>query len=175
MAKEWPDIDKLIELRAKKHAYDLMVTVFGEVNRVLTPVTQYVDHAQIDGHLQAIIDLQPDYPVLYQPFVTWAEAQTGLQGKLLKAVVAEGDAQEVSDAIDEFKKATSWQAPVAALTAAAPAAATPAAVPATRTLSDAAKKAAAVLSPVSGKRSIMPTGGDPNDFDGAWEESLKEA
>ena len=174
LAKEWPDIDKLIELKARRHSFDLMTQIFAEVNRVMTPVTQYVDHAVTDGHTSALYDAVPDYAAVYQPFVDWVGSQTGVKARMLAEICKEGTADEVAEAINDFKAATNWQAPAAAAPAAAaasPAAAAASAPAAARTLSDAARKAAAVLAPVNGKRSAMPTGGDPNDFDAAWEEA----
>lgn len=167
----------MVELKSRKHSFDLMTQIFAEVNRVLTPVTQYVDHATTDAHTSSLYETHPDYNEVYTPFTAWVGAQSGLKRKLLDAVCKEGTADEVADAITEFKTATNWQAPAAAPAPAAPApaAAAAAAPTAARTLSDAARKAAAVLAPVSGKRSVMTEGGDPNDFDGAWEESLKQA
>lgn len=177
MAKEWPDIDKLFELKSRKAGYDLMTSIFAEVNKALAPLAGYVDHVTTADHTAAIYEAHPDYDQAYQPFVDWVGKQGGLKRRLLDEVCQTGDANEIADAMTEFKTVTKWAAPAGAPAAPAPAPAPAAAAPApaTRTLSEAARAAAAVLAPVSGKRSVMTSEGDPNDYDAAWEDAQKAA
>jgi hypothetical protein len=169
LAKEWPDLDKLFELKARKSNYELMQVIFTEVNKALTPLSGYVDHVTTADHNAAIYEGVEDYDQVVTPFKAWVDQQKGVKRRLLTEVVKEGTADEVIEAINEFKTATGWKTP----TAAAPAPAAPAPAPAAaRTLSEAAQRAAAVLAPVNGKRSVMATAGDPNDFDAAFEEAV---
>lgn len=169
LTKEWPDIDKLISLKARQLQLETLTLAFQEMKRLYEPVAAYVESASSNDHANAIYEAHPDYDALYAPMQAWIGGQTGWMKNALENVAKEGTSKDVADMVQRFKTETGWKA-AAAPAAPAPAPAAPAPAP---TLSEAARKAAGTMGVVAGKRGVPPQAADPQDFESAWSEATQ--
>lgn len=173
LQKEWPDIDKMLELKARQLQFDTLTLAFREINRIYAPVAAYVDHTQTSDHAAAIYEEHADYDQIYAPMQQWIEEQPGYMKNAYQTVAKEGTAAEVIDMISRFKEATGWKTPATPASAPAPAAQPVSKAGAVTELSAAAKKAAGSMRAVITQQTGQPQGSDPNDFDAAWAEAAR--
>ena len=167
--EEYPEIANALQIaqRAQGKLFQHMleqrmaevVAPYAEAIEVLSARSQHVDLSQSI----------PDYDEYREKVLNWAMADT--QPAYLRAayehVITNGTRDEIKDLYQRFYQETGVR-PAAAQQQAAPV--TPPKI-ATRSASDlpaSAKQAARALAPVGSKRSEMPLGNDPNDFDGAF-------
>ena len=174
--KEWPDVIKGEALRRRKEYGRLVDHVFTEIARVYGPLlergAQAADTVAEDIALRAIQAVHKDYNVgMYNDVHAWVDTLSPTRKKLAKAVMEEGEPEEVVDLITEYKTATGKVAPIV-VAGAAPVKVAPVASAVTD-ISAAAKKAAKALGVVDSKRSAATSAvADPNDFDAAWAEAV---
>lgn len=173
LQKEWPDIDKMLDLKARQLQFDTLTLAFREINRIYAPVAAYVDQTQTSDHAAAIYEGHADYDQIYAPMQKWIDEQPGYMKTAYQTVAKEGTAAEVIDMIDRFKTATGWKTPATPASAPAPAAQPVSRAAGVTELSAAAKKAAGSMRPVTAQQTAQPQGSDPNDFDAAWAEAAR--
>ena len=170
--KDWPDIVKGEALRRRAEYQELVAHIFKEVARVYDPLVmrgaQAADTVAETATLNAIMAAHADYDgAMYDDVLKWAGTLTGTRKRIVDAVIAEGEPQELVDLITDFKTATGRKPRVVAGDApAAPAASV-------TELSAKAKQAAKALGVVDSKRTAPVTGQpDPDDFDSAWDDAV---
>lgn len=106
-----------------------------------------------------------DYGTLREQVVEWAKEQPSYLQSAYQHVIERGTVDEVSDLINRFKTETGQGAQTAK---------TPTRGPKKKTeLPAQTKKVAAALAPVSSRRSAIPQGEEPTDFDSAFEAHAK--
>lgn len=173
--KNWPDVAAAESLKRRGEYHDLLKYVFSQVHAFVNPLVDQMRTVGNTLHVAELKELVPDYsPVVEDEVNNWIDTQPDYLQTGMKQVMQSGTSEQVKDLIGRYRAATG-AAPAApsaapASTPAAPAAApatTPAAAPKTE-LSSAAKQAAESLAPVSGERSAVPQGEDPQDFDSAF-------
>ena len=153
--KEWPEVHRAEALRRKAEYHDLLQYVFTEIAQKFNPIAQTVENLAVRAQLGDIKSGANDYEEIRDDVVAWVDTQPDYLQSAYKAVMKSGTAEEVIDLIDRFRKETGRvQAPAAPEKKAEP--------------SDEAKKAARSMAPVSSKRSTVPQGDDPNDYEGAF-------
>lgn len=172
--KDWPDIVKGEALRRRAEYQELVAHIFKEVARVYDPLVlrgaQAADSVAETATLAAITAAHPDYDgVMYDDVLKWAGTLTGTRKRVVEAVIAEGEPQELVELITDFKSATGRSKPKVV---AADGVQTPPAARVTE-LSAKAKQAAKALGVVDSKRTAPVTGQpDPDDFDSAWDDAV---
>lgn len=171
--KNWPDVAKAETLRRRAEYADIFKFVFTEVANYVQPLKDQLATVGNSLHIGELKAAVPDYSeTLEADVAAWVDNEPAyLQGPY-KQVMKTGTSEEVADLIGRYRAAKGI-APAPAVVPPAPAAgappapAVPAAAPKTE-LSSAAKQAAESLAPVSGDRSAVPQGEDPQDFDTAF-------
>lgn len=170
--KDWPDIVKGEALRRRAEYAQIVNHVFSEIARAYGPLIERgamaADTVAETNTLNAIMSAHADYDgAMYNDVLKWAEGLTGTRKRIVEAVIAEGEPQELVELITDFKSATGRKPKVVAGTAnAAPAAGV-------TELSAKAKQAAKALGVVDSKRTAPVTpAADPDDFESAWDEAL---
>jgi len=160
--KNWPDVNAAVALQQRAVVHDMLKYVFEQVQQFVGPTIDQVRSIQNNLHTSELKALVSDYdPQLEEKVSSWIDTQPGYLQGALKQVMQTGTSEEVADLIGRYRAETG-SAP------AAPAAPAPTPAPAPQAqLSDAAKKAAASLAPVSGERSAVPQG-EPQDYDSAF-------
>lgn len=153
--KEWPEVHRAEMLRRKAEYHDLLQYVFTEIAQKFNPIAQTVETLAVRAQLGDIKSRADDYEEIRDDVVAWVDTQPEYLQAAYKQVMKQGTADEVIDLIDRFRKETGRvQTPPAPEKKAEP--------------SDEAKQAARSMAPVSSKRSAVPQGDDPNDFEGAF-------
>lgn len=157
--KDWPDVAKAMDLRAKEQAHAIVNHIFKEFANEFRPVAQEVMAMKQALHVQQLQQKVEDYPVVREQVLEWAAKQPAYLRNAYAQVIQYGTPDDVADLIQRYK----------ADTAPPPAPAPVAAPPAPKQLSPAVKKAAAALAPVQSKRSQVVQTDDPGDFEGAFQ------
>jgi hypothetical protein len=170
--KDWPDIVKGEALRRRAEYAQIVNHVFSEIARAYGPLIERgamaADTVAETNTMNTIMAAHADYDdAMYNDVMKWAEGLTGTRKRIVEAVIAEGEPQELVELITDFKSATGRKPRVVAGTAnAAPAAGV-------TELSAKAKQAAKALGVVDSKRTApVTTAADPDDFEAAWDEAL---
>lgn len=171
--KNWPDVSKAEQLKRRAEYSDIFKFVFSEMQKYVAPAFDQLRVIGNNLHMGELKAAVPDYSDTLESDVTaWIGTQPAYLQAPYKQVMQGGTSEEVADLIGRYR-ATTGVAPAAAPAAPAPAAApgvppkASAAAPKTE-LSNAAKQAAASLAPVSGDRSQVPQGEDPQDYQSAF-------
>ena len=165
-ADNWPDVAQAEALKRRAEYHDLMKYVFSEVVAFVSPHIDAVRQITNTLHTGEVKSLVPDYtPNLENEVATWVETQPSYLQSGMKQVMQGGTSEEVADLIGRYRAATGAAPAPAAPAATAPV--IPAQAPKAE-LSKTAKQAAASLAPVSGDRTQVPQGEDPQDFDTAF-------
>jgi len=161
--EEWGDVAKGEALK-RRAEYQLLVNhVYDQIATALMPHFETL-HAVADKiHHQDLTTQVEDYDDIREKVVSWVDTQPEYLQNAYNHVIDNGTADEVADLISRFKQATGTVTPAQQ----ADTKPVPAKKP-ERVLPKATKQAAASLAPVSSKRSVVTSGDDPNDFDGAF-------
>lgn len=171
--KNWPDVAQAETLKRRAEYHDMMKFVFGEVAKYTQPL---FDQMRLMGntiHLGELRQSVPDYSdALEADVAQWIDTQPTYLQAPMKQVMQQGTSDEVADLIGRYRAATGTAQAPAAAAASVPAAP---AKPAKTELSSAAKQAAESLAPVSGDRSQVPQGEDPQDFQTAFARYAADA
>jgi hypothetical protein len=157
--KDWPDVAKAMDLRAKEQAHAIVNHIFKEFAQEFRPVAQQVMQMRQEMHVAKLHEQVTDYDDIRDKVVEWANNQPDYLRGAYQQVIQRGTPQQVADLINRYR----------AESAPPPAPAAPAVAPQPKALSPAVKKAAAALAPVASKRSNVVRGDDPGDFEGAFE------
>lgn len=164
--KDWPDVAKAEAIRRRADLQSVVGYVFQEIAKEFGPVIQ--GYRQL-AERQQVSDLRsyaPDYDQVRDQVIGWVDTQPAFMKPALYNVIQNGTFQEVTALMDMWRQSTqAASAPSAASQAA------PAPKPVTQ-ITDAAKKAAAALAPVSTKRSGA-TRLTPDNFEDAFAEFAK--
>lgn len=156
--EEWGDVSKAEGLKRRAEYRQLVDYVFNEVAQQLTPLAQNLQIVSERAHLQDLQSTVGDYDVVREQVVGWVEQQPSYLQDAYKRVITNGTVDEVADLIGRYKRESS-------VTAVQP---EPVARKKETELPATTKKAAASLAPVSSKRSVVPQGEDPTDFEAAF-------
>lgn len=159
--KDWPDVAKAMDLRAKEQAHAIVNHIFKEFAQEFRPVAQTVQQMRAQMHMQELHSKVSDYDDVRDKVVEWANSQPDYLRGAYQHVIQRGTPEQVQDLINRYRAET-----------APPPAPAPVAAP-TKQLSPAVKKAAEKLAPVQSKRSNVVRGDDPNDYDGSFEQWAK--
>lgn len=154
--KDWPDIHKAEQLVRRKEYRDVVAYVFDQIGSELRPIIEAVQVMAERTHLGDLTTQVPDYGDVRDRVIDWVGTQPGYLQDAYTRVINEGTVEEVADLINRYK-----QANPTAEAAAQPAKKEP-------ELPTTTKQAAQSLAPVSSKRSAVPVGSDPGDFDSAF-------
>jgi hypothetical protein len=157
--KEWPDVAKAMDLRAKEQAHAIVNHIFKEFAQEFRPVAQQVMQMRQEMHVAKLHEQVTDYDDIRDKVVEWANNQPDYLRGAYQQVIQRGTPQQVADLINRYR----------AESAPPPAPVAPAAPTQPKALSPAVKKAAAALAPVASKRSNVVRTDDPGDFEGAFE------
>lgn len=157
--KDWPDVAKAMDLRAKEQAHAIVNHIFKEFAQEFRPVAQQVMQMRQEMHVAKLHEQVNDYDDIRDKVVEWANNQPDYLRSAYGQVIQRGTPQQVADLINRYR----------AENAPPPAPAAQAAPPPPKALSPAVKKAAAALAPVASKRSDVVRTDDPGDFEGAFE------
>lgn len=156
--KDWPDVAKAEQLRRRAEYRDLTQYMFQSIAKEIKPYLEMVQVLAEQSQHSDITSRVQDYDDIREKVIDWVGQQPAYLQAAYKQVIKTGTSEEVVDLIDRYRKDVG-----------ASATPTPPAVPAKEPeLSTAAKQAAAALAPVSSKRSVVPQGEDPNNFDDAF-------
>lgn len=163
--KEWPEVAQAEQLQRRGEYRQIVDYVFNEVAAQLAPLAQTVQTVSERAHLQDLHEtVGDDYDVVREDVVSWVETQPSYLQTAYKHVIEKGTVEEVADLVNRFKTETGRDQPA------------PAPKPAAKStrkketeLPASTKKAAASLAPVSSKRSVVPQGEDPSDFESAFD------
>lgn len=159
--KEWPDVQRAMDLYAKVQLPTVVNHIFAEMSKVIAPMNQTLRYLAERTQLTDLQKDVPDYDTVVDRIEEWVDQQPDYLKPAYQRVIANGTVAEVKDLIERFRKDTGTPLP----TQEAPAA------PAPKTeLPAATRKAVAALAPVGSKRSVIPKSDDPNDFDAAFKE-----
>lgn len=186
--KDWDQVSRGESLKRRieydhlvRHIFKELAPVIDAVNSISTNVGKVESSVQYRDLVEEI----PDYNLVREPVIEWVAKQPAYLKAAYEQVTSSGTVEEIADLVDRFRKETGWVAPAgtpaatpvpAATSAAAPAAAAPTPAPAPNAaLPAAAVAAAASLKPVKTGRTEPAPANDPNDFDGAWAEAIKQA
>lgn len=166
--KNWPDVSQAETLKRRAEYHDLMKFVFSEVAKYTQPLFDQLRTVGNTLHLGELKQVVPDYSeALEADVAAWVDTQPAYLQGAYKQVMQQGTSDEVADLIGRYRAATGT-APAPAPAPAGQAPAPAPAKPAQTELSSAAKQAAESLAPVSGDRSQVPQGEDPQDFVSAF-------
>jgi len=173
--KDWGDVSKAESIRRKADIFNAVSYVFAQMRQHIEPKLQQFSEVseQITSQLalQELRRENQDYDSIYDAVTAWVDTLPAPFRAGAKQVMEGGTTEDVNALIKEYKKAHPTSA---AATPAIPAA--PGGRQGTANLSPAAKQAAQRLSVVGSKRSTQRGAAiDPNDFDGAWEEAMRES
>jgi hypothetical protein len=175
--KDWPDIFEATQVVTKQAAYNVAEYVFNQVARAYNPALEYFEQIartmQDDMALTSLRAMHPDYDQIYDKVVAWADTLPGPFKRGAKDTIESGTLDDVNQLISAYKNSVGVPVPAGGTGAVATAGA-PVRVPQTTGLSAAANKAAGKLQVVGSKRTTPTPQVDPNDFDGAWEEALRQ-
>lgn len=180
--KNWPDVSRAEQLIRRAEYHDLMKYMFEQVREYVGPMADQVRAMGNNLHISEVKQAVPEYDdALEQSVVAWVDTQPSYLQVGMKQVIQSGTSEEITDLIRRYW-ADTGTAPAPAPAAAALAAAAPEQSPAPTPvkpvkteLSSAAKQAAESLAPVSGERSQVPQGEDPNDFETAFSKHAAAA
>lgn len=162
--KEWPEVAQAEQLRRRAEYREVVGYVFNEIAQQIGPMAQMVQALSERTHLQDLHEAVGDYDVVREDVVSWVEEQPAYLQSAYKHVIDNGTVDEVADLIYRFKSETGRSQPEETKKTEKPARKKETELPATT------KKAAASLAPVSSKRSVVPQGEDPSDFESAFEQ-----
>lgn len=161
--KEWPEVAKAESLRRKAEYRDILGYVFQEMAKYIKPVADTVETLAVRAQYADITERNPDYEDIRDQVFDWVDTQPAYLQTAYKQVMKSGTVEEVNDLFDRFradkglpkdKKPVSTGKKIAEP-------------------SETAKKAAKSMAPVSTKRSTVPRGDDPDDYDGAFAQFAK--
>lgn len=161
--KDWPDVAKAMDLRAKEQAHAIVNHIFKEFAQEFRPVAQQVMAMRQQMHVQELHTRVNDYEDIRDKVVDWANKQPDYLRGAYQHVIQRGTPEQVQDLITRYRQENAPPPAAAQTQVAAP----------PKQLSPAVKKAAEKLAPVQSKRSHVVRGDDPNDFDGAFEQWAK--
>ena len=175
--KDWADISKAESIRRKADIFNAVAYVFAQMKQHIEPkLKEFAETSELITSQLALGELRrenQDYDTIYDAVGAWVDTLPTPFRAGAKQVMESGTTEDVNALIKEYRKAHP-AAPGAAPAAAAPVAA--GGKQGSASLSPAAKQAAQRLSVVGSKRSTQRgSATDPNDFDGAWEEALRES
>ena len=156
--KDWPDIAKAEQLVRRAEYRNIVAYVFDQIGAELRPLMETVGAVAERTHLGELTERVPDYGDVRDKVVAWVDTQPGYLQEAYTRVIKEGTVEEVADLINRYREANP-----PAKAAAQPPKKEP-------ELPSTTRKAAKSLAPVSSKRSVVPTGGDPDDFESAFEK-----
>jgi hypothetical protein len=179
---EWEDVTRGEALKRRSEYAQVVQHIFTEIARVYGPLIERgstaADMVGETATLNAIRATHEDYDdAMYDAVHAWVDKSlTGTRKKMAKAIITEGDPEEVVELITEFKTATgrATKPKVTADAGGKPTPTTPAAPVAPVTeISSKAKQAAKAMSVVDSKRTtpVQPAA-DVDDFEGAWVEAV---
>jgi hypothetical protein len=163
--KDYPDVAQAQALQMRANNQVLLNHVFQEVHKAYKPYMDQLEALLEDRHMANLKTTVPDYDdSLVDKVSSWVETQPAYLKAAYTHVMERGTQDEVADLVSRFRAANPASAQQQTAT-----------TPAKPALPPAAKKAAAALAPVSGKRSAIVTDGiDPNDFGSAFERYAKQ-
>ena len=171
--KEWPDISRGEALKRRAEYRDVVKYIFSEMTRVYGPLIERgsaaADTVAETTALSLVRAVHADYDdAMFEAVNTWAEGLTGTRKRIAEEIIAEGNPNEVSELITEFKSATGRSKPRIVADGGAPSVA-----PVVTELSAKAKQAAKAIGVVESKRTTptQPTA-DVDDFDAGWLEAI---
>jgi len=156
--EEWGDVSKAEALKRRAEYRHLVDYVFNEVSQQLAPIAQNLHVVSERAHLQDLQSTVGDYDVVRDQVVDWVGQQPTYLQDAYKRVITNGTVDEVADLIERYKRESGVRA----------AQPEPMARKKETELPATTKKAAASLAPVSSKRSVVPQGEDPTDFESAF-------
>lgn len=168
---EWPDespaIEMMVEARAQAIMANAQHALVTQLNTVLAPLFQSTEKAEVNSHMSVIRSAHPDLDQVIGNLPAWVATQPQFLQPAYNSILQKGSAADVVGLLNEYKKASS-------ATGAAPVTPAPAVAqetkPAKNPVSAAAVAATAAV-PAT-QRQNPTTKGDPNDFDGAFDEAL---
>lgn len=155
--KDWPDIARAEQLARRAEYRNVVGYVFEQIGAELRPIIEAVQIMAERTHLNDLTTAVPEYGDVRDQVIEWVGTQPKYLQDAYNHVIEEGTVEEVADLINRFREANP-----SAKAAAQPAKKEP-------ELPTTTKQAAQSLAPVSSKRSVLPVGSDPNDFDAAFE------
>lgn len=163
---EWPDISVAEAIRTKAAIHNAVTYVFHEIKKTYQPtLDRFSELSAAMEHeltLGALRRAHPDYDTVIGEVEKWADTLPAAYKAGAKDVLEQGTPEEVAGLVADYKKVKT--PPVAPPAPKAPP--TP--------ISDAAKKAAEKLKPMDSKRTSAATAPDPNSFEDAWADAVKE-
>lgn len=166
--KDWPDIAAaraLWERQEEARWRERLGYIFSQVAENVGPSLQQVRAIAEQQQVAALRSRVSDYDDIRDKVVDWAGKQPSYLKAAYEHVISQGTVDEVNDLIDRYRRET---APAQPATITKPTLVS--SKPATE-LSDAAKKAARALAPVSSKRSDSTIPSLAESFDDAWKEA----
>ena len=159
--KDWPDVARAEALRRRADMQVLANYIFQEIAQNVGPVMQTTRQLAEQQQVANLRSYAPDYDQIREQVISWVDKQPSFLKSSMKNVISNGTYEEVTSLMGLWRQsnpdAAGQPAPVA-----------PAPKPVAQ-ISDAARKAAAALAPVGGKRSSSVRG-EPQSFDDTWEE-----
>jgi hypothetical protein len=161
--KDWNDVVKGEALKRRAEYNFLAQHIFGEFSKVVAPLMEQVRELSTRTHLGDLEATVPDYNDVRDRVVDWVGKQPEYLQVAYNRVIQQGTVDEVKDLISRWRTENGGAAP-AASKASAPAKKQDTELP------SATKQAADELAPVGSKRSVVQSGSDPNDFEGAFKQ-----
>lgn len=154
------------ELKRRGEYHDIIKFMFENVTQLVAPLQEQLRAIGNNIHINELQTRVPDYSeTLEQQVTNWIDTQPNYLQAAYKQVMQTGTSEEVADLIGRYR-GSAGAAPATPPAEATPAPTPPA--PRKTELSSAAIQAAESLAPVSGDRSAVPQGEDPQDFNTAF-------
>jgi len=170
--EEFPAIEAMVAAQAQALVANAQYALVTQLNGVLAPLFQSTEKAEVNSHMSVIRSAHPDLDTILGAVPQWVAAQPSFLQPKLNEILEKGNAQEVVGLLNMYKQASVGQS-AAPVTPASPAAQETKPAPKPRTAVDPAAVAATAAVPAT-QRSASKLNSDPNDFDSAFDEALKQ-
>lgn len=168
--EDWPEVAAGEALARRKEYVELTNYIFDEVAKRYEPLIEFYQNSSSRNQYSDIVALVPDYDNVRDKTLEWIDTQPMFLKKAYTEVTETGTPEEIAELINIFKKSTGYaEKPPGTV---AKKTSMPAAIETTP--NPAKTEAVAALKVVkSGRSSAADASPDAFDFDGSFEEAIK--
>ncbi len=168
--EDWPEVVAGEALARRKEYVELTNYIFDEVAKRYEPLIEFYQNSSSRNQYSDIVALVPDYDNVRDKTLEWIDTQPTFLKKAYTEVTETGTPEEIAELINIFKKSTGYAEKTPGTVAKKTS--MPAAIETTP--NPAKTEAVAALKVVkSGRSSAADASPDAFDFDGSFEEAIK--
>jgi len=169
--KDFPDVYAAEQLIRRSEYKAVVGYMFSQFAPIIKAQNEQIAALSNRNHMEEVRTQVQDYDDVRDKVIQWIDQQPDYLKPAYIAVAQRGNAQQVADLIDRYKRDTGYVAPAQPGQQSQQAAQTVAAAPAPSPAEAAKKKAAAALAPTNSKRSGVTTDAiDPSNFGEAFDK-----